>query len=146
LLFSVITTKEGWRSGEDESLQSEDIQRDDGGDGLMGTTSSTEFLQIMGKSDTHAVFERAIPAGRLKRDIIYLCGRDGEPLAMSTPPGFQSSHFELPRAIFDDFYEARLIEQEGPEDSSGRIFYRLTPDGRARARSADCVTTPGKPS
>jgi hypothetical protein len=35
--------------------------------------------------------------------------------------------------IFDDFIAASLIEQESPEDSDGRIFYRLTEDGYALA-------------
>jgi hypothetical protein len=35
--------------------------------------------------------------------------------------------------MFDDFIAASLIEQHRSEDAGGRIFYRLTRDGKARA-------------
>jgi len=39
----------------------------------------------------------------------------------------------MPRQTFDDFLAASLIEQYGREDADGRILFRLTPDGKARA-------------
>jgi DNA-binding PadR family transcriptional regulator len=34
---------------------------------------------------------------------------------------------------FDDLNKESLIEQDRPEHSDGRIFFRLTAEGRARA-------------
>jgi hypothetical protein len=52
--------------------------------------------------------------------------------------GYSTARIELPRAIFDDFIKARLIEQDRPQDSDGRIFYRLTADGRSRPGDWPC--------
>jgi hypothetical protein len=38
----------------------------------------------------------------------------------------------MPRAIFDQCVAAKFIEQDGPEDSDGRMLFRLTPAGRTR--------------
>jgi hypothetical protein len=95
--------------------------------------NSTEFLGLIAKDNCYILFEKAVPAGRLKRELISLTTHDGRALSMSTPNGFVSCPVELPRVMFDDFVAASLIEQESPEDSDGRIVYRLTEDGYARA-------------
>ena len=94
--------------------------------------SSTEYLELIVKNDCFILLEKAAPAGRLKREIITLTTRDGQPISMRTPSGFNSGQIELPRSIFDDYLAASLIEQDRPEDSEGRLFFRLTKDGRAR--------------
>ncbi|ULO25091.1 hypothetical protein [Methylocystis sp. SB2] len=95
--------------------------------------NSTEFLGLVTKNNCYILFEKGVPSGRIKRDFISLTTQDGRALALSTPQGFQSCPVELPRAIFDDFLVAGLIEQDGLEDSEGRVVFRLTSDGYARA-------------
>jgi hypothetical protein len=61
----------------------------------------------------------------LKQDFISLRTPDGHP-----PQGFHA-YPELPRAIFDDFIAAGLIEQDSYE-AGGRIVFRLTREGSTR--------------
>jgi hypothetical protein len=95
--------------------------------------NSTEILEFLFKNDGLISFEKAVPAGRLKRDFIPLCARDGRAMGLTTPAGYSTTHIELPRVMFDDLIAAALIEQDRPEDSDGRILFRLTVDGRTRA-------------
>ena len=95
--------------------------------------NSTEILEFIQKHDCLISFEKAVPSGRLKRDFISIVTREGRAIRLTTPTGYSSTPIELPRAMFDDFVAASLIEQDRPEDSDGRIFFRLTADGRTRA-------------
>jgi hypothetical protein len=95
-------------------------------------TSSAEYLNLIAKNNCNLMFEKSAPAGRLKRERISLTTYDGRALTLSAQ-GFSACPVEVPRAIFDDFRAANFIEQEGPEDSDGRIFFRLTQDGHTRA-------------
>jgi|SRR6266852_773942 len=95
-------------------------------------SSSPEYLDLIDKTNCYLLFEKAVPAGKLKREMIYLTTYGGRALTMSAQ-GFSSCPVEIPRAIFDDFRAANFIEQDGPEDADGRILFRLTQDGRTRA-------------
>lgn len=99
----------------------------------MTSFRSAEILEFMSKNDCLISFEKAIPTGSLKQDFISLATQDGRAVGLSTPGGFSTSHVELPRVVFDDFMREGLIAQDRPEDGDGRIFFRLTKDGRARA-------------
>ncbi|SRR6266446_1582897 len=94
---------------------------------------STEYLELITKNSCYILLEKAVPSGKLKREVISLATHDGRALTLSTPQGFSARPFEIPRAIFDEFLAASLIEQDGPEDSGGRILFRLTLDGYSRA-------------
>ena len=96
---------------------------------------STEYLELIDKHDCNILFEKGAPAGTLKRDLITLRSQDGRAVAMSTPAGYHACPVELSREIFDDFIAASFIKQDGSEDAQGRMTFRLTPDGRAAARS-----------
>jgi hypothetical protein len=91
---------------------------------------STEYLTLIHRHAYLISLEKAVPSGRLKKDSICVCTSDGRCRRIESSWIFNRS--ELPRAIFDDFIDARLIEQDRPQDSDGRIFYRLTADGRGR--------------
>ena len=95
--------------------------------------NSTEVLRFMHKHGCLISFEKAAPAGRLKRDFISLCTSDGRAVDVTAPVGFSTSASELPRDTFDDFMKASFIEQDRTENSEGRIFFRLTADGRKAA-------------
>ena len=97
--------------------------------------NSTQFLEFIGKNDCLILFEKATPAGKLKREMITLATADGRAFGLQLPSGFRSTSVELPRPIFDDFLAASFIEQDRPEDEDGRIFFRLTADGKACALS-----------
>jgi len=84
--------------------------------------NSTKLLEFIAENNCLILFEKSVPAGRLKRECITLTTQDGRPVG-----------FEMPRQTFDDFLAASLIEQYGREDADGRILFRLTPDGKARA-------------
>ena len=86
--------------------------------------NSTEFLGLIAKNNWYISFEKAVPGGRLKRELICLATRDGSAISLSAR-GFVSCPVELPREMFDDFIATSLIEQDSPEDSDGRIIYRL---------------------
>lgn len=100
---------------------------------------STDFLELLNKHDCYILFEKGAPDGRLKQDFISLMTLDGHALEMRTPEGYHASPVQLPREIFDDFITARLIQQDGPEDSDGRIVFRLTDDGRIRGHNRSTV-------
>jgi hypothetical protein len=93
---------------------------------------STEYLRLIHRHGYLISFEKAVPSGRRKKDFICVCTSDGRAVGLNLA-GYSTAHIELPRTIFNDFIEARLIEQDRPEDSDGRIFYHLTADGRSRA-------------
>jgi hypothetical protein len=95
--------------------------------------NSTEILEFIHNHDCLISFEKAVPSGRLKRDFICLVASEGRAIGLTTLGGISATHIELPRAIFDDFIAASLIERDRPEDSDGRILFRLTVDGRTRA-------------
>jgi hypothetical protein len=98
--------------------------------------NSTEVLRFMYKHGCLISFEKAAPAGRLKRDFISLCTSDGRAVGLTAPVGFSTRATELPRDMFDDFMKASFIEQDRrPENPEGRIFFRLTADGRKAAAS-----------
>jgi hypothetical protein len=94
--------------------------------------NSTSLLEFIGKNDCLILFEKAVPAGRFKRELITLTTQQGRSVGLRAS-GYSTSTIEIPRVMFDDFLAASLIEQHGPEDSDGRIFFRLTRDGRERA-------------
>ncbi len=91
-----------------------------------------EYLDLIAKSGCSIMFEKASPAGKLKREVISLATYDGRHLRLTTPQGFSACPFEMPRAIFDECLAAKFIEQDGPEDSDGRILFRLTQAGSSR--------------
>jgi len=95
---------------------------------------STDFLHLIANNDCRVLFEKGAPAGKLKRDLIYLTDHTGKALTLSTPQGYRSSPVELHRSIFDDFLAASLIRQDG-EGSDDKIMFALTPDGKARGLS-----------
>ena len=97
--------------------------------------NSTEFLALIAKNDCCILFETRAPVGQIKKDLISITTSDGRALGLGTQSGFSSGQLELPREIFNDFLAARLIEQDRREDSEGRIFFRITADGRARGLS-----------
>ncbi len=105
------------------------------GDSVITHISSTQFLEFIGKNNCLILFEKAVPAGKLKREMITLATADGRAVGLEKPTGFRAGLVELPRPIFDDFLAASFIEQDRPEDEDGRIFFRLTADGKARALS-----------
>lgn len=89
------------------------------------------------------MFEKAAPAGRLKREVISLATHDGRHLTLTTPQGFSSCPFEMPRQIFDECLAAKFIEQDGPEYPDGRVLFRLKQAGRSRvdlARNISAMT------
>jgi hypothetical protein len=92
--------------------------------------NSTEILRFMARNNYHLLYEKGAPYTDLKRDFISVRGPNGES-GFSTPEGFKSNIFELPRAIFDDFIAASFIAQDGQEDNQHRLIFRLTADGRA---------------
>jgi hypothetical protein len=94
---------------------------------------STDYLRLMTKNDCHVVLERAVPRGRLKRDLATIKSNDGRDVALQTPQGFTSCPFELPIVILDDFLHASLMRRDGAE-VDGRTTFRLTEDGRTRGR------------
>ncbi len=97
-------------------------------DGMMHM-NSTEILHFIAENNYHILVEKGAPYTDLKRDLISIRGPNGES-GFSTPQGFRTSIFELPRAIFDDYLAASFIEQDGPEDEQHRLMFRLTSDGR----------------
>src|SRR5262249_41768392 len=96
---------------------------------------STEYLALIAKHDCYVVLERSFPAGRLKRDLITIKDNNGRDLELLTPRGFKRSPVELPPEMLDDFIRWGFVEQDGPEDSDGRIKFLLTADGRERGLS-----------
>jgi hypothetical protein len=84
------------------------------------------------------LFEKAAPGGKLKRELVSLSYHNGRPIRLTTPQGFSACPVEVPRQIFDHCVANKIIEQDGPEDSNGRILFRLTQAGRSRADLARC--------
>ena len=97
--------------------------------------NSTAILNLIAKNDSFILFEKAVPTGKLKHELITLVTHDGKSQGFNEQ-GYRTDQFQLPRPIFDDFLVASLIEKDRPEDSDGRIFYRLTKDGQARGLNA----------
>ena len=91
-----------------------------------------EYLDLIAKSGCSIMFEKSVPGGKLKRELISLATYDGKHLALSTPQGFSTCPIEMPRQTFDECRAAEFIEQDGPEFPDGRILFRLTPAGRSR--------------
>jgi hypothetical protein len=106
-------------------------------------STSDEYLDLIAKNGCFILFEKAVPAGKLKREVISLATHDGRWLALSTPQGFSANPFTVPREIFDECLAANFIEQDGREDPDGRILYRLTQAGHSRvdlARNISAMT------
>jgi len=95
-------------------------------------STSDEYLDLIAKNGCVILVEKAFPAGKLKQEVISLATHDGRHLTLSIPQGFTASPFTMPRAIFDECLAANFIEQDGREDSDGRILFRLTRAGRSR--------------
>lgn len=102
-------------------------------------TIADEYLDLIAKNGCSIMFEKAVPAGKLKREVISLATHDGRYLTLSTPQGYSVCPFELPRAIFDECLTAKFIEQDGPEEGNGRMMFRLTQAGCSRADLARAV-------
>ena len=94
---------------------------------------STDYLNVIAQNDLFILLEKAVPSGILKGEMITLIKRDGKALVLNKS-GYSASPVDLPRSIFDDFKRASLIEQDREEDNEGRIFFRLTEDGKAKAK------------
>ena len=93
--------------------------------------SSTDYLRHIVEFDCLVLLEKAVPAGTLKREVISLRLADGSPAVFRSANGFIYSP-DIPRIVLDDFLRENLMVQDRPEDPEGRIFFRLTADGRAR--------------
>jgi hypothetical protein len=104
-------------------------------------SQADNYLNVVATNACWVLFEKAVPAGKLKREFISFATHDRRPLKLTTPHGFSASPFEIPRAIFDDCLANKFIEQDGPEDADGRILFRLTQTGRTRADLARAVNT-----
>jgi hypothetical protein len=102
--------------------------------------AETHYLDLVATHACCILFEKAAPAGRLKREFISLATHDGRPLCLSTPQGFSASPFQVPREIFDHCVANKFIEQDGPEYPDGRILFRLTQAGRSRVDLARNVS------
>jgi len=102
--------------------------------------TADEYLELLANNGCSILFEKAAPAGELKRDMISLASYDGRYLRMTTPQGFSVCPVEVPRAIFDDCLANKFIEQDGPEERDGRILFRLTNAGRTRVDIARAVS------
>jgi hypothetical protein len=102
--------------------------------------TADEYLERLAKNGCSIMFEKGVPAGKLKREMISLANYEGRHLRMTTPQGFSVCPVEVPRAIFDDCLAKKFIEQDGPEDSDGRILFRLTDAGRTRVDIARAVS------
>jgi hypothetical protein len=101
--------------------------------------TSDEYLDLVATNGCAIMFEKAFPSGKLKREMISLATNDGRHLTLTTPHGFSSWPFEMPRKIFDHCLAEKFIEQDGPEYPDGRILSRLTQAGRSRV---DFLTFP----
>ncbi len=103
-------------------------------------SEADDYLDLVAVNACWILFEKGAPAGKLKRELISLSTYDGRPLTLTTPQGFSACPVEVPRGIFDHCLANNFIEQEGPEDSDGRILFRLTQAGRSRADLARNVS------
>jgi hypothetical protein len=103
-------------------------------------TTTDEYLDLVAKNGCSIMFEKAAPAGKLKREVISLATHDGRHLTLSTPQGFSACPFEVPRLVFDECLTAKFIEQDGPEEADGRMLFRLTQSGRSRVDLARAVS------
>ncbi len=103
-------------------------------------SEADDYLDVVATNACSILFEKSVPDGKLKRELISLSTYDGRPLKLTTPQGFSACPFEIPRAIFDHCLSNKFIEQDGPEDSDGRILFRLTQAGRSRADLARAVS------
>jgi hypothetical protein len=107
------------------------------------SSTTIDYLDLLARSNCGILFEKAVPHGRLKREFISVAASDRSRLSMSTQ-GFSSCPVEIPREIFDYFLAANYIEQYCPEDSDGRILFRLTGDGlrvQELAKKRDALST-----
>jgi hypothetical protein len=102
-------------------------------------TEADDYLDVVAANACCVLFEKATPAGKLKRELISLSDHNGQPLRLTTPQGFSACPVEVPREIFDHCFANKFIEQDGPEDSQGRILFRITQAGRSRADVARAV-------
>ena len=95
-------------------------------------STSDEYLDLIATNACFLLLEKALPAGKLKREVISLATHDGRRLSLNTSQGFTANPFTIPREIFDEWLAAKFIEQDGREDADGRILFRLTQAGRSR--------------
>jgi hypothetical protein len=92
---------------------------------------SSEFLEIIAQQGRYLLVQRAVPRGRLKRDMITIKENDGRDMVLSAR-GYTSSPVELPIPIFEDFIRANLVAQDGPEDMEHGTVFRPTQEGLKR--------------
>jgi hypothetical protein len=103
-------------------------------------TEADDYLDVVTTNACWILFEKSVPGGKLKREFISLTSHDGRPLTLTTPHGFSACPVEVPREIFDHCLANNFIEQDGPEDSDGRILFRITQAGRSRSDLARAVS------
>lgn len=84
---------------------------------------SSEILYQILSRDLSLRVEPAYPVGTLKQNFIELLTADGR------------TADTLPEQIFKDFCVQSFVEQVGLPDTKGRMTFRLSPDGRARAQA-----------
>ena len=92
--------------------------------------NSTQVLKLIAKYNGFILLEKAVPAGRLKHELITVVTPGGKPQGFNDGV-YNTDQFQLPRSMFNDFLTASYIEQDRPEDTEGRTFYRLTKVGKA---------------
>lgn len=82
-------------------------------------SEADDYLDIVATNACWILFDKAIPAGKLKRELISLATHDGRPLTLTTPRGFSACPVEVPRAIFE-----HLSRQQIHRTGSPRGFLR----------------------
>lgn len=72
--------------------------------------------------------------------MVSLAACDGRDLRLTTLQGFSPARWKYLAPFFDDFLTKKFIEQDGREDSNGRMLFRLTDAGRSRCDIARAVS------
>ena len=99
-------------------------------------SEADDYLDIVATNACWILFEMAIPAGKLKCELISLATHDGRPLTLTTPRRFSACPVEVPRAIFERCLANKFIERDRPY---GPDSVSATQAGRSRADLARAV-------
>ncbi len=100
---------------------------------------NTEHLELVNKHACFILLEKAVPAGKLKQELISLTTIERRYLTLSTPNGFSTCPLKIPRYIFDSYVAEQYIEQLYPEDADGRILFGITDKGKDRVGLAQVM-------
>lgn len=91
---------------------------------------STEIMTAVVERGGFFLWERAVPRGELKRDLVILREADGHEMVFTTPGG-EATQWVLPETL-NDLIRASFVKQDHSRSDDAALAFLPTRDGIER--------------